>query len=38
MIRDKIVFSVPKQLKEKLLRDTELTLKKAIAICQAQST
>lgn len=35
MIRDKIVFSVPKHLKEKLLKDIELTLKRAIEICQA---
>ena len=35
MIRDKIVFSVPKHLKEKLLRETDLTLKKALDICQA---
>lgn len=27
MIRDKIVFSVPKIMNEKLLRDTDLTLK-----------
>lgn len=35
MIRDKIVFSVPKIMNEKLLRDTDLTLKKATDICQA---
>ncbi|RUS87639.1 hypothetical protein EGW08_004624 [Elysia chlorotica] len=35
MIRDKIVFTVPKVMKEKLLRDTALTLKRAIEICQA---
>ena len=35
MIRDKIVFSVGKQMKEKLLQELELTLLKAIEICQA---
>ena len=35
MIRDKIVFSAEKRLQEKLLRDNELTLAKAIGISQA---
>ena len=34
MIRDKVIFTVPKHLKEKLLRDAEITLKKTIDICQ----
>ncbi|KAK3770331.1 hypothetical protein RRG08_029984 [Elysia crispata] len=35
MIRDKIIFAVPKHLKERLLREPEITLKRTIDICQA---
>ncbi|KAK3701960.1 hypothetical protein RRG08_017850 [Elysia crispata] len=35
MIRDKLVFKAKKHLQEKLLRDNELTLEKAIGICGA---
>ena len=35
MIRDKLVFTANKRLQEKLLRDNELTLQKAISICRA---
>ncbi|KAK3765195.1 hypothetical protein RRG08_051820 [Elysia crispata] len=35
MIRDKLVFTANKPLQEKLLRDNELTLEKAISICRA---
>ncbi|KAK3794019.1 hypothetical protein RRG08_028453 [Elysia crispata] len=35
MIRDKLVFTANKRLQEKLLRDNELTLEKAISICRA---
>ena len=35
MIRDKVIFTVPKHLKEKLLGEPEITLKKTIDICQA---
>ena len=35
MIRDKVIFTVPKHLKGKLLREPEITLKKTIDICQA---
>ena len=35
MIRDKVIFTVPKHLKENLLREPDITLKKTIDICQA---
>ena len=35
MIKDKLVFTANKRLQEKLLRDNELTLEKAISICRA---
>jgi hypothetical protein len=34
MIRDKIVFSVSKRLQERLLKEKDLTLQKAVEICQ----
>ena len=35
MIRDKIVFSSPRGLREQMLRENDLTLEKAVYICRA---
>ena len=35
MIRDKVVFGVRDRIKERLLREADLTLNKALAICRA---
>lgn len=35
MIRDKIVFTVEGKLRERLLRESQLDLKKTVEICRA---
>ena len=36
LVRDKLVFSAPERLQQKLLKESDLTLEKAVEICQIE--